>query len=694
MATNGNINHADQFQSVSNTPSTTSNNAPSVDQTSSGSANNSNLSKDEVAWFFVEQYYTTLSKTPEKLHLFYGKRSQFVYGREAEVANVSVGRQNIQERIKELDFQDCKVRVSNVDSQASDESIVIQVIGETSNKAGDPKKFVQTFVLAQQPSGYFVLNDILRYIDEEADEEPAETPRDAEAASEELLTATTAEAKEEPTTAAAEPAEETAVPALDAGVVDQKLEEVTEETSAADEAPVAEAPTETSATETDIKTEGEKAPDPDVTAQEVAEEAVREAEKPVDPSPTPVKTRQPPPPASAPAPPAQPAKPMTWASRAAAAAAPRPVVPLPKAAVPAAQPRPAAPAQSAATQTAAPAAQNTEPAAPATPATPATPAKETSTEWQTAGGDSKRQNRPQSISGPQAEKDGTMGYVKYVTEKVKHDDLKAALAQHGELAYFDINRQKNCAFVEFATPAGYQAAIAANPHTVNGESIVVEPRRPKSGAYGGSNYSAGRGNVSNRGGRGGFDGRSGSQGGRGGFGGQNRGRAGIVTRLALRQHVVLVVLHGTGEADFLRPSASSVLIQHPPIHPLRLASPQPRPTSHNPRLLHVPSPRPTASQGSHLDLDVPGLGGEVLGDGVEGGDGAVDVVEEAGEQGEEGLRLGALALHVGEEARVVRLRRLQARVELRALLGEVWRQVRGEDHVGGEDVGAVGRSDC
>ncbi|RYO92595.1 hypothetical protein DL764_008102 [Monosporascus ibericus] len=529
MATNGNINHADQFQSVSNTPSTISNNPPSIDQTSSGSANNSNLSKDEVAWFFVEQYYTTLSKTPEKLHLFYGKRSQFVYGREAEVANVSVGRQNIQDRIKELDFQDCKVRVSNVDSQASYDNIVIQVIGETSNKAGDPKKFVQTFVLAQQPSGYFVLNDILRYIDEEADEEPAETPRDAEAASEPPVTATAADVKEEPTTAANEPAEETATPALDAEVVDEKLEEVTEETSAADEAPVAEAAIETPATETDTKTEGEKAPDPDVTAQEVAEEAVKEAEKPVDPSPTPVKTRQPPPPASAPAPPAQPSKPMTWASRAAAAAGPRPVVPLPKAATPAAQPRPAAPAQPAAAQTAAPAAQNTEPATPATPAapaTPATPAKETSTEWQTAGGDSKRQNRPQSISGPQAEKDGTMGYVKYVTEKVKHDDLKAALAQHGELVYFDINRQKNCAFVEFATPAGYQAATAANPHTVNGESIVVEPRRPKAGAYGGSNYSTGRGNVSNRGGRGGFDGRSGSQGGRGGFGGQNRGRGG------------------------------------------------------------------------------------------------------------------------------------------------------------------------
>ena len=121
-----------------------------------------------------------------------------------------------------------------------------------------------------------------------------------------------------------------------------------------------------------------------------------------------------------------------------------------------------------------------------------------------------------------------MGYVKYVTDKVKHDELKQALAQHGEVVYFDINRQKNCAFVEFATVAGYQAAVAANPHVINGESIQVEPRRPKAGAYGGSNYSAGgRGGAPSRGGRGSFEGgRSGSSGGRGNFGGQNRGRGG------------------------------------------------------------------------------------------------------------------------------------------------------------------------
>lgn len=56
MATNGNVNfqegHVDQ--SASQQPSSTS---------------SSNIGKDEVGWYFVEQFYTTLSRSPEKLHV-------------------------------------------------------------------------------------------------------------------------------------------------------------------------------------------------------------------------------------------------------------------------------------------------------------------------------------------------------------------------------------------------------------------------------------------------------------------------------------------------------------------------------------------------------------------------------------------------------------------------------------------------
>ncbi|KAH6998779.1 hypothetical protein BKA56DRAFT_665326 [Ilyonectria sp. MPI-CAGE-AT-0026] len=511
MASNGNFTLQDQYKDTPDQPQTVTI-APASDS-SVTTAGNNNPSKDEVGWYFVEQYYTTLSKSPEKLHLFYSKRSQFVYGLEAQVANVSVGRQAIQERIKALDFQDCKVRVSNVDSQASFDNIVIQVIGETSNKAGEPKKFVQTFVLAQQPSGYFVLNDILRYIDEETDDESAvaaeETVEESEVAAEPAA----------PVEAEAEPVEEEVeeVPAaeLDPAVVDEKLEEVS--TSAKDTTVNGDS-SDSSADEAKVSETSAAAPtlSPDTTAKELAEEDAKEAEKPKDPSPTPVAK-----PTAAPAAvePTGPPKPMTWASRIAAAAGPKPVVPLAKA------PTPPVPTQ---TRAPAAAASTTQPAAATAAAAPAAteaPAKE-ATGWQTAGSDSKRQNRPQSISGTPTEKEGTLGYVKYVTEKVQEADLRAALAAHGELTYFDINRQKNCAFVEYKTPEGYQTAVAANPHTVNGENIVVEPRRPKANAYGGSSYGSTRGGAPGRG-RGGFEGgRSGSQGPRGNFSGQNRGRGG------------------------------------------------------------------------------------------------------------------------------------------------------------------------
>lgn len=85
-------------------------------------------------------------------------------------------------------------------------------------------------------------------------------------------------------------------------------------------------------------------------------------------------------------------------------------------------------------------------------------------------------------------------------------------------------RLQNCAFVEFTDAAGYNAAVAANPHSIGGEQIYVEERRPRSTAYGGGFN--GRGGI--RGGRGGADGRQGSQG-RGGYP-KDGGRGGFIPR--------------------------------------------------------------------------------------------------------------------------------------------------------------------
>ncbi|KAI9033310.1 hypothetical protein DFJ74DRAFT_640543 [Hyaloraphidium curvatum] len=128
------------------------------------------IESTEVGWLFVQEYYTFLNKSPHKLHQFYNQKSYLIHGHEGETVKLCHGTQEIQNRIAELDFNDCKVLVSNVDSQTSlNGGIIVQVLGEMSNKGGPHHKFAQTFFLAQQPHGYYVLNDIFRFLKEEVD---------------------------------------------------------------------------------------------------------------------------------------------------------------------------------------------------------------------------------------------------------------------------------------------------------------------------------------------------------------------------------------------------------------------------------------------------------------------------------------------------------------------------------------------
>lgn len=65
MATNGSFAQQEQYKSTTEQYPATS----GATDTTPGAASGNDLSKDEVGWYFVEQYYTTLSKSPEKLHV-------------------------------------------------------------------------------------------------------------------------------------------------------------------------------------------------------------------------------------------------------------------------------------------------------------------------------------------------------------------------------------------------------------------------------------------------------------------------------------------------------------------------------------------------------------------------------------------------------------------------------------------------
>ena len=61
------LQHADP-QSFPPNPTPASSSAGGYQGQAAQSSGN-DVPKDEVGWYFVEQYYTTLNKTPERLHV-------------------------------------------------------------------------------------------------------------------------------------------------------------------------------------------------------------------------------------------------------------------------------------------------------------------------------------------------------------------------------------------------------------------------------------------------------------------------------------------------------------------------------------------------------------------------------------------------------------------------------------------------
>jgi hypothetical protein len=66
-ATNGSFVQQDQFKTAPEQYTATG----STEAATGTSNSSADLSKDEIGWYFVEQYYTTLSRNPEKLHVSY-----------------------------------------------------------------------------------------------------------------------------------------------------------------------------------------------------------------------------------------------------------------------------------------------------------------------------------------------------------------------------------------------------------------------------------------------------------------------------------------------------------------------------------------------------------------------------------------------------------------------------------------------
>jgi hypothetical protein len=134
----------------------------------------------KVGKVFLKQYYHLLTKNPEELHRFYNENSSFCHGNGSQMEEPIHGQKNINEKIISKKYGGAHVDLDHgsIDCQHSlDGGVIVLAAGVITLKNATPKPFVQTFFLAVQPNGYFVLNDILRLLDVNTSTVPA-SPKD------------------------------------------------------------------------------------------------------------------------------------------------------------------------------------------------------------------------------------------------------------------------------------------------------------------------------------------------------------------------------------------------------------------------------------------------------------------------------------------------------------------------------------
>jgi hypothetical protein len=85
--------------------------------------------------------------------------------------------QQIHQKVMSSDYSEFKAEIKTVDSQDSlNGGVLVLVTGSLSTKSTGKRNFVQSFFLAPQEKGYFVLNDVFRYLDDEVNQQTKSAP--------------------------------------------------------------------------------------------------------------------------------------------------------------------------------------------------------------------------------------------------------------------------------------------------------------------------------------------------------------------------------------------------------------------------------------------------------------------------------------------------------------------------------------
>ncbi|KAA8541045.1 hypothetical protein F0562_025008 [Nyssa sinensis] len=116
---------------------------------------------------FVEQYYHILHQSPDLVYKFYQDSSVLSRPDSNGVMTSVTTMKAINDKILSLDYKKYKAEIKTADAQDSyKEGVIVLVTGCLTGKDHVRRKFTQTFFLAPQEKGYFVLNDVFRYIEE------------------------------------------------------------------------------------------------------------------------------------------------------------------------------------------------------------------------------------------------------------------------------------------------------------------------------------------------------------------------------------------------------------------------------------------------------------------------------------------------------------------------------------------------
>ncbi|XVE77980.1 hypothetical protein DITRI_Ditri13aG0107500 [Diplodiscus trichospermus] len=119
----------------------------------------------QVGSYFVGQYYQVLQQQPDLVHQFYSDASNMIRvdGDSSESASSML---KIHTLIISLNFSAIEIKtINSLDSWNG--GVLVMVSGSVKLRDFNGRRnFVQTFFLAPQEKGYFVLNDIFQFVDD------------------------------------------------------------------------------------------------------------------------------------------------------------------------------------------------------------------------------------------------------------------------------------------------------------------------------------------------------------------------------------------------------------------------------------------------------------------------------------------------------------------------------------------------